>query len=372
MVAVMNYCYVLSAMLASSTVKVASFSVSTPTSNHARLSSSSASSLTLQMSTDFFDYPGEDQPDDENSFSPSFNSNRRTRREARELQALQTTFVVGDDLYDLRREVLGLRSELEIARAAGPGGAGRVKELERAILAAQSVDAEFIYQVSTERAQAAERAGLSGTADRYREQALVARNALPQFQLEGLWVGKYGDEGFEMINVTYSGDTLTARKVTESANSDVPEGEVSFTVDLSAGAAARRPDLEPIELGEEASRHWGFKFLQRFGGMGQIAADDNGQAQFVEGQLLLVKNFFSFAFLPNRHQVFFGRPSAELTLQLLREANSKKFADNAFRDHLSRCMLETELLDDEMEVDDGSLFRSHNQDDLYNQDGCFE
>jgi len=372
MVTVMNYCYVLSAMLASSTVKVASFSVSTPTSNHARLSSSSASSLTLQMSTDFFDYPGEDQPDDENSFSPSFNSNRRTRREARELQALQTTFVVGDDLYDLRREVLGLRSELEIARAAGPGGAGRVKELERAILAAQSVDAEFIYQVSTERAQAAERAGLSGTADRYREQALVARNALPQFQLEGLWVGKYGDEGFEMINVTYSGDTLTARKVTESANSDVPEGEVSFTVDLSAGAAARRPDLEPIELGEEASRHWGFKFLQRFGGMGQIAADNHGQAQFVEGQLLLVKNFFSFAFLPNRHQVFFGRPSAELTLQLLREANSKKFADNAFRDHLSRCMLETELLDDEMEVDDGSLFRSHNQDDLYNQDGCFE
>jgi len=60
------------------------------------------------------------------------------------------------------------------------------------------------------------------------------RSVLPQFNLDGLWVGKYSEQGFEMINVTYAGpdgDTLIANKLTCKKN--VPKGQVIFQVDLN-------------------------------------------------------------------------------------------------------------------------------------------
>ena len=43
--------------------------------------------------------------------------------------------------------------------------------------------------------------------------------------------------------------------------------------------------------------------------------------QFMEGQLVVIGggDYFSFAWVPLEHQIFFGRPSPELTLKMLRE-----------------------------------------------------
>jgi len=97
-------------------------------------------------------------------------------------------FVTGDDLQLLRQEVLQLRAELHDARATGDSF--RILELQRAILKADQLDAEFVYKVSQERMEAAEAQGRWIEAEQYGVEAMKARQALPQFNLEGLWVGK--------------------------------------------------------------------------------------------------------------------------------------------------------------------------------------
>ena len=170
-----------------------------------------------------------------------------------------------------------------------------------------------------------------------------------------------------MINVTYVGDTLHACKVTGDRN--VPKGQISFSVDLSP-TRIKDHFLEPIELGEAAARQWGAKFLSRFRGKGQVAGEGYTNAQFVEGQLILVNDFFSFAWVPLGHQVFFGRPSAELMLKLLRESeqpNAQSDIDKA-RAHLTRCMEETLSLED----DDVEEIVATSQQKFYGIDGYFD
>ena len=66
-------------------------------------------------------------------------------------------FVAGDDLHRLRHQVLAMRLELQEARRNDD--ADRVRDLERAIMKTQQVDAEFVYTVSLERQQLAQQAG---------------------------------------------------------------------------------------------------------------------------------------------------------------------------------------------------------------------
>jgi hypothetical protein len=276
-------------------------------------------------------------------------------------ESSSSRFVQGDDLHKLRQQTLELRSELHYARAIN--NEQRIRQLSRQILDAQRQDAEFMYQVALERLQTASLAGLHEVADEYRVEAELARSALPQFQLEGLWIGKYG-ESFQLINITYEGDVLIASKVT--GDQHVPKGQVTFTVDLSP--SSNQKPLDPIELSSpDAVEQWGSRYLQRHSGLGQVAGPGFVNQQWLPGQLILVNRYFSFAWLPTGHQVFFGRPSAELVLKLLRE-NDRGAADIQY---LRRCLEETALLDDEMEVSNG-IFRSHDQDYYYAQPGCFE
>jgi Cyclin D1 binding domain len=275
----------------------------------------------------------------------------------------QQRFVQGADLHLLRKNVLELRNELQNARMSF--ATKRVSELERAIVKAQQVDAEYVYQAAQERLRTA-RVGTSDY-DMWLREAHLARSVLPQFHLEGLWVGKYSEDGgFELINVTYHGDTLIAHKVTSMQQANVPKGQATFQVNLGNAKNA----LEPIELGEGAARQWGSKYLSRFRGQGQVAAQGHRNAQWIDGHLILVGEYFSFAWLPIGHQVFFGRPSADLTLQLLKEARQSDTKVDTDRAFLTRCWEETELLQDELETQDN--YHSLEQQDYYNTPGCFE
>lgn len=345
--------------------------------------------------------------------SSNNNNNNRVRSSSSSTGSTSSKFVSGDDLHRLRHQVLALRLELQEARRNDD--ARRVQDLERAIMKTQQVDAEFVYTVSLERQELAEQDGNVLDAQRFHEKAMEARNALPQFQLEGLWVGKYGDQGYEMINVTYHGDTLMAHKVTSGTNY-VPRGAETFRVDLSPQLALtkeyitnndddnnnnnhnrhsssgspgqyqqqqqqRGEVLSPIELGDSAAQQWGCKYLQRFAGQGQVASEGFEDSQFMEGQLILVNEYFSFAWLPIGHQVFFGRPTPELILKLMKDETKKETggANNSpARSFLEKCWEETEHIEDDMEVDrqhqqqqEGS-WSSSSPSNYYYEEGCFE
>jgi hypothetical protein len=134
-----------------------------------------------------------------------------------------------------------------------------------------------------------------------------------------------------MINVTYinDGQTLIATKVTGDEN--VPRGQVTFTVDVaphtSSSSSTTNDDeilqsrsiLDPIELDMDARQRWGRRFLPRFPGRGRVAQSNFIDPSWMEGQLILVGDFFSFAWVPIGKQIFFGRPSPELTIRMMKE-----------------------------------------------------
>lgn len=342
---------------------------------------------TASTGGNFFDDFNPQRRDGKDGQDASSANNMNINRNQIRTDKSSSKFVAGDDLHRLRHQVLAMRLELQEARLNDD--ADRVRDLERAIMKTQQVDAEFVYTVSLERQQLAQQAGDLFAAQRFHEKAMEARAALPQFQLEGLWVGKYGEEqGYEMINVTYHGDTLYAHKVT-SGTKHVPRGAETFRVDLAPqfgktnlnrgsddsfadqGQQEEQHEvLSPIELGDSAAKQWGCKYLQRFAGQGQVASEGYQDSQWMEGQLILVNEYFSFAWLPIGHQVFFGRPTPELILKLMKDENKRETVDDPLspaRSFLEKCWEETEHIEDDMEVE-----RHHSTSFYYDQDGCFE
>ncbi|KAL3897849.1 MAG: hypothetical protein SGARI_006820 [Bacillariaceae sp.] len=373
--------------------------------------------MALASADNFFDdFSGNN--DDSLSSSSHFASNyHRHVRDHHHHHTDTKKFVSGDELHRLRHQVLALRLELQEARRSLQQlqdeqqqleeeeedieyrhtrhyHEKRVHELEQAIMKTQQVDAEFVYTVSLQRQELAEQEGNLLEAARHFEHAMEARAALPQFNLEGLWVGKYNEDGYDLVNVTYQGDVLVAAKVTGTKN--VPKGQATFQVDLSpkpfvsanAGQSQSAQQqqqsqsqqeqpheqiLSPIELGDSAARQWGCKYLQRFAGQGQVAAEDYQDSQWVDGQLIMVNEYFSFAWLPIGHQVFFGRPTPELILKLMKDEKKKEVGDCSARAFLERCWEETEHIEDDIEVNnEGAMMDSSSDCSYYYEEGCFQ
>jgi len=73
-----------------------------------------------------------------------------------------------------------------------------------------------------------------------------------------------------------------------------------------------------------------------------INVKEFSDAQWVEGQLIMVGEYFSFAWVPIGHQIFFGRPSLELTLKMLKEGTANHDGMDDVRAQLKRAYDESE------------------------------
>jgi hypothetical protein len=167
-----------------------------------------------------------------------------------------------------------------------------------------------------------------------------------------------------MINVTYAGDTLVAFKVTGDKN--VPRGEITFQADLSPLRSRKQEPLSPIVLTDKAAKKWGTQRLPRYHGLGQVAEEGFLNHQWMDGQLILIgEDYFSFAWVPIEHQIFFGRPSPELALKMLRDGGGATLKAKTWtstpsvdddlsvlKDYASHCLeLTAETIDDDLKGD---------------------
>jgi len=282
--------------------------------------------------------PGGENYNEENEelFSEERENKRRELiREKRE-SLLEDRYVRGNELIELRERITHCEKLIKVAlkKKASVHREDIIEELKKQVRELRSRDAEFVYGVAVKEMDDARD---EKDIKKWKQNALDARSCIPHFNLEGLWVGKYGNHGYEMVNITYVGDNLIAYKVTGDKN--VPIGDITFQADLaptlyqslrssstsgstsSSSKSANGPDkLDPIQLSETAAKQWGVKQLQRFPGLGHIADADFTRNQWLDGQFIMIgENHFSFAWVSIGHKIFFGRPSEELILSTMRE-----------------------------------------------------
>jgi len=310
----------------------------------------------FSLSYSINDKNGESDPRESefSSLEPREENNLRKSRQEREKLDQGRFAGYGNDLWGLRSTIDDLNRKLIDSITSG----ANVEDLKRSLQQAESRDPYLVYGMELEATERALQEGRIEEASLHRQEAMSARSCLPQFNFEGLWIGKYGDHGFEMINVTYVGDIMIARKVTGDKN--VPSGEVSFQIDMSPPQS--NPSLKPakkplanIKLSKEAGKRWGTSQISRYQGLGQVAEEGFINHQWMDGQLVVInEEYFSFSWMPLNHQIFFGRPSGELSIKMLRESKSERqptMDDDlaTLKDHVTRCFDVTAAeLDDEL------------------------
>jgi hypothetical protein len=129
---------------------------------------------------------------DKPTMSPEQRHVRKLRLEREE--DVQKTFVpYGNELWALRQDICKLSEKL-IEDLSSMGGNSR--NIRAKLQALEARDANIVYGLELDRMEEAMNEERFQEAEKHRELAQSARSHLAQFDLEGLWVGKYGDHGF--------------------------------------------------------------------------------------------------------------------------------------------------------------------------------
>ena len=109
---------------------------------------------------------------------------------------LSKLFATGEDLKNLRLDLESLRHNLQWAEALKDEV--RMESLEKAIQRGEKRDPDLMYkkaikmisQVRKMKEAAASTEERDALIEKWAKMAAAARKCLPQFNLEGLWVGK--------------------------------------------------------------------------------------------------------------------------------------------------------------------------------------
>lgn len=122
------------------------------------------------------------------NLEPIVDSDTRRQRKDRDNRNRVQFAKFGDDLWTLRSSMKQLSSELVAAISAGQRDIANV--LRETLRKIESRDPELVYQIELEAVYEAKRNGEINAAEERKAAALNARSCLPQFNLDGLWVGK--------------------------------------------------------------------------------------------------------------------------------------------------------------------------------------
>lgn len=94
----------------------------------------------------------------------------------------------GEELWSLRKDMHSLSKKLVLA--INSGVREKEEEIRVKLREAENRDPELVYKVEVAKLLKATDEGRSSNAERHGRKAMAARSCLPQYNLEGLWVGK--------------------------------------------------------------------------------------------------------------------------------------------------------------------------------------
>ncbi len=94
----------------------------------------------------------------------------------------------GDELWNLRDSIQELSSRL--MGAMHNGDTRQEQRIRDKLFRTKQRDPELVYRLALQASDVAQRNGQTNEAELHMSRATAARCCLPQFNLEGLWVGK--------------------------------------------------------------------------------------------------------------------------------------------------------------------------------------
>ena len=124
------------------------------------------------------------------NLEPLYESDIRRARMERDLVNRKQFVKYGNDLWNLRETMTKLSIKLMDAINDTNNMKGKASEIRAKLRVAESQDPELIYKVELEAMHNAQHEGRTKDAELHSKKAVAARSCLPQFNLEGLWVGK--------------------------------------------------------------------------------------------------------------------------------------------------------------------------------------
>ena len=121
------------------------------------------------------------------NLEPLADTDLRKERKERDSRIEQQFVPYGDDLWELRTTIGRLSDKLVDAIKDGTAPEISIRDY---LLELERRDPELVYKMELAKMMDAEADGRLERAQKHKEAAMAARSCLPQFNLEGLWVGK--------------------------------------------------------------------------------------------------------------------------------------------------------------------------------------
>mmetsp|Transcript_37076 Transcript_37076/g.100019 ORF Transcript_37076/g.100019 Transcript_37076/m.100019 type:complete len:321 (-) Transcript_37076:197-1159(-) len=216
-------------------------------------------------------------------------------------------FARGEELAEVRHTINCLQSRFD--EAIDSGDFDEASRCREAITEAQERDPLAKYNsLRAHKLQAENRQDIAAM-ERTNDQMRVVKHYLPQYGLEGLWVGRSGALKKQVIRISYEDDMLVGTKI--YSDNIVPSGEVIFKVKVSPEAT----QPQPIDVAHVTDPR--LKKLERYTGKGRVVDKKSKSTHWLPGQMILVGDYFAFAWLPINLQIFFMRVPDNITAQLL-------------------------------------------------------
>jgi hypothetical protein len=137
------------------------------------------------------DFPEGSHPNRRVEFSglePLPESSTRQARVSQDKKNRRKFVKFGEDLWSLRKVMNSL--SLKLVAAINSGVREKEEEIREQLREAEQQDPDLVYRLELEKLLKAKSEGRTSDATRHSKKAIAARSCLPQYNLDGLWVGK--------------------------------------------------------------------------------------------------------------------------------------------------------------------------------------